>query len=127
MLVSLNSEQQTAIEHNNSPLLVIAGPGSGKTRVLVERVIYLVKEKELKPSQIICLTFSEKASKEMKNRLESIIDTTEMNISTFHSFTKEILEDNILDSGIGISSGVLKRSSQLVWGLKNIDNFENFV
>ena len=59
----------------------------------------------------------------MKQRLEKIIDVTEMEISTFHSFTKGVLEENVLDSGIGMSSGIIKRSAQLVWGLKNIDSF----
>ncbi len=78
----------------------------------------------IKPSEILCLTFSEKAADEMKQRLEKLIDVTEMEISTFHSFAKDALEDNVLDSGIGMSSGVIKRSAQLVWGLKNIDNFK---
>ncbi|HKU49919.1 MAG TPA: ATP-dependent DNA helicase [Nitrososphaera sp.] len=122
MAVSLNAEQKKAVEHNGSPLLVVAGPGSGKTRVIIERVIHLVG-KGLKPSEILCLTFSEKAAEEMKQRLEKVMDSTEMDISTFHSFAKEVLEDNVLDSGIGLSSGVIKRSTQLVWGLKNIDSF----
>ena len=122
MGVSLNADQRKAVEHQGGPLLVVAGPGSGKTRVIIERVMHLVK-KGLKPSEILCLTFSEKAAGEMKQRLEKLIDVTEMDISTFHSFAKDVLEDNVLDSGIGLSSGVIKRSAQLVWGLKNIDNF----
>jgi DNA helicase-2/ATP-dependent DNA helicase PcrA len=123
MAVSLNADQRKAVEHDSGPLLVVAGPGSGKTRVIIERVIYLVN-KDLKPSEILCLTFSEKAAEEMKHRLEKIMDVAEMSISTFHSFAKELLEDNVLDSGIGLSSGVIKRSAQLVWGLKNIDSFK---
>ena len=122
MAVSLNAEQRKAVEHKGGPLLVVAGPGSGKTRVIIERVMHLVKT-GLKPQEILCLTFSEKAAAEMKQRLEQVIDVTEMDVSTFHSFAKEVLEDNVLDSGIGLSSGVIKRSAQLVWGLKNIDNF----
>lgn len=122
MAVSLNEDQSKAVEHEGSSLLVVAGPGSGKTRVIIERVIHLVK-KGVKPSEILCLTFSEKAAEEMKQRLEKVLDITEMDISTFHSFAKQVLEDNVLDSGIGLSSGVIKRSAQLVWGLKNIDNF----
>lgn len=122
MAVSLNEEQRKAVEHGGSPLLVVAGPGSGKTRVIIERVIHLVN-KGLKPSEILCLTFSEKAAEEMKQRLEKVMDDAEMSISTFHSFAKEVLEDNVLDSGIGLSSGIIKRSAQLVWGLKNIDSF----
>jgi len=122
MSISLNLEQTEAITHTGSPLLVIAGPGSGKTSVIIQRVLYLLKN-GLKPSEILCLTFSEKAAEEMKQRLEKLTDITDMDISTFHSFAKQVLEDNILDSGIGMSSGVASRSTQLVWGLKNIDNF----
>ena len=123
MTISLNFEQNQAVQHSGSPLLVIAGPGSGKTRVIIERVMHLVRS-GINPSEILCLTFSEKAAEEMKQRLEKLVDVTEMEISTFHSFSKETLEDNILDSGIGMSSGVIKRSAQLVWGLKNIDKFK---
>lgn len=122
MALVLNPEQRKAIEHEGGPLLVVAGPGSGKTHVIIERVIHLVA-KGLKPSEILCLTFSEKAAEEMKHRLEKVMDVAEMSISTFHSFAKEVLEDNVLDSGIGTSSGVMKRSATLVWGLKNIDSF----
>lgn len=120
--IQLNEEQQKAVAHSGSPLLVAAGPGSGKTRVIVERIISLLKN-GLKPSEILCLTFSEKAAQEMKERLEKIIDVTDMQISTFHSFCHDVLGDNVLDSGIGIGSGVMTRSSTLVWALKNIDSF----
>ena len=123
MSINLNFEQKQAVTHTGTPLLVIAGPGSGKTRVLIERVMHLVRS-GVKPSEILCLTFSEKAAEEMKQRLEKLVDITEMEISTFHSFTKDVLEDNVLDSGVGLSSGIIKRSAQLVWGLKNIDNFK---
>jgi len=69
--LALNLEQQKAVTHSGSPLLIVAGPGSGKTRVIVERILYLVG-KGLKPSEIICLTFSEKAAEEMKQRLHKI-------------------------------------------------------
>ena len=91
--------------------------------MIIERVKHLV-DSGIKPSEILCLTFSEKAADEMKQRLEKIVDVTEMEISTFHSFTKGVLEENVLDSGIGMSSGIIKRSAQLVWGLKNIDSFK---
>ena len=119
---SLNKFQLEAVTHTDSPLLVTAGPGSGKTRVIVERIIHLINN-GLKPSEILCLTFSEKAAQEMKERLEKKIDVSDMQISTFHSFCYEILGDNVLDSGIGIGSGIMSRSSTLVWALKNIDTF----
>ncbi|MEO9276273.1 MAG: ATP-dependent DNA helicase [Nitrososphaera sp.] len=122
MQVLLNKEQEEAVNHSGSPLLVAAGPGSGKTKVIVERIKHLV-EQGLKPSEILCLTFSEKAALEMRERLEKIIDVTDMQISTFHSFCNDVLADNVLDSGIGIGSGVINRSSLLVWALKHIDTF----
>jgi len=119
--IALNSEQTKAVTHQGSPLLVIAGPGSGKTLVIIERVKHLVKT-GIKSSEILCLTFTEKAAEEMKQRLEKekIIDTT---ICTFHSFAKTALDENFLDSGLGDSQGILKKPSQLVWGLRNLDNF----
>jgi len=120
--ITLNEDQRLAVTHSGSPLLVAAGPGSGKTRVIVERIIHLL-DNGLKPSEILCLTFSEKAAQEMKERLEKITDVSEMQISTFHSFCHDVLGDNVLDSGIGISSGIMTRSSTLVWALKNIDSF----
>jgi DNA helicase-2/ATP-dependent DNA helicase PcrA len=122
MSLCLNEEQETAVNHSGSPLLIVAGPGSGKTKVIIERVVHLVRN-GLKPQEVLCLTFSEKAAKEMQERLEKLIDITDMQISTFHSFAKTVLEDNILDSGVDLSGGVIKRSALLVWGLKNIDSF----
>lgn len=121
MQISLNSEQQKAVTHQGSPLLVIAGPGSGKTLVIVERIKHLIKT-GIKSSEVLCLTFTEKASEEMKQRLEKekIIDVT---ICTFHSFAKDVLDENFLDSGLGDSPGILKKPSQLVWGLRNLDEF----
>ncbi len=115
-------EQQKAITHSGSPLLIVAGPGSGKTFVIIERILHLIKN-GIKPSEILCLTFSEKATEEMKQRLETTLDIEDMQISTFHSFAKDLLQDNVLVSGIGMSAGVMTRASQLVWGLKNIDKF----
>lgn len=122
MAITLNEDQKKAVTHSGSPLLVAAGPGSGKTRVIVERILNMV-ENGLKPSEILCLTFSEKAANEMKERLEKIMDVSDMQISTFHSFCHDVLRDNVLDSGIGLGAGVISRSSILVWALKNIDSF----
>ena len=122
MLDDLNSNQKAAATHKNSPLLIVAGPGSGKTRVIVERILHLVNN-GIKPSEILCLTFTKKATEEMSQRLENN-DITDVEINTFHSFSKSILEENVLESGMNISSGVIKRSAQLAWGLKNIDSFK---
>lgn len=98
MSAGLNPDQLRAVTHGAGPLLIVAGPGSGKTRVIIERVIHLVKSGAT-PSEMLCLTFSEKAAEEMRQRLEKEMDVSDMEISTFHAFAKDILEDNVLDSG----------------------------
>ena len=89
MSFNLNEQQLQIVTHSGGPQLVVAVPGSGKTRVIVERIIYLIGQ-GLKPSEILCLTFSEKAADEMKERLDKITDVSDMHISTFHSFCFEI-------------------------------------
>jgi DNA helicase II / ATP-dependent DNA helicase PcrA len=119
--MALNQAQNQAVDYTSSPLLLVAGPGSGKTRVIIERIVRLVNT-GIKPDEILCLTFTKKATEEMSQRLENQ-DITDVQINTFHSFAKSVLQDNVLESGVNISSGVIKRSAQLAWGLKNIDSF----
>ena len=120
---SLNDLQLEAVQASfESPLLVLAGPGTGKTRVIVERIKNMVKT-GIKPSEILCLTFSEKATLEMQERLEKEIDISDMKIKTFHSFAYEILDENVLESGIGIGGGIISRASELVWAMNNVDKF----
>ena len=101
--MALNQAQNQAVEHSGSPLLLVAGPGSGKTRVIIERIVRLVKS-GIKPDEILCLTFTKKATEEMSQRLENQ-DITDVQINTFHSFAKSVLQDNVLESGVNISSG----------------------
>ena len=102
--------------------LILAGPGSGKTRVITEKILHLISQ-GVKPDQILALTFSDKAAKEMLDRLEKATSTSDLTVSTFHSFALSVLEDNVLESGLSFSSGIISRANQLVWGLKNIDTF----
>lgn len=128
MSINLNSEQKQAVTHSGGPLLVVAGPGSGKTRVITERIKFLMKS-GLKPSEILCLTFSEKAANELRTRLEvdedikEKIDISEMQISTYHSFCRNLLLDNTVSTGLGMRGGILDRPVFLVWGVQNIDKF----
>ncbi len=93
----LNDQQKKAVDYINGPLLVLAGPGTGKTQLLSLRVANILIKTDVLPENILCLTFSETATKEMFTRLNSIIgnSSSEVKISTFHSFGKEIIENNL--------------------------------
>lgn len=84
---SLNPEQLKAVEHDRGPLLILAGAGSGKTRVLTHRIAYLIEELGVSPYQILAITFTNKAAKEMKERVEKTVGAGSENVwvSTFHS------------------------------------------
>lgn len=93
ILASLNLEQKKAVETIYWPVLVIAGPGSGKTQLLAARIANILKETDYLPSNILCLTFTENAAKNMRDRLASMIgqDAYRVAIHTFHSFGSEVL------------------------------------
>ena len=97
MLEKLNPAQQKAVMHKNGPLLVIAGAGSGKTRVITYRVARLINEGEVSPHNILALTFTNKASSEMKQRMESLLGNKSLDawVSTFHSACVRILRTEI--------------------------------
>ena len=98
ILQNLNKEQEEAVLTTEGPLLIIAGAGSGKTRVLTHRVAYLIKEKGISPWNIIAITFTNKAAKEMKERISSLLgeDTAkDMWVGTFHSMCVRILRREI--------------------------------
>ena len=92
-LSSLNTNQRQAVEHTKGPVLVVAGPGSGKTRVITARIANLIINNKVHPYQIAALTFTNKAAKEMKHRIESIIPNPDnsMFVGTFHSFCALVL------------------------------------
>ena len=97
ILKGLNKEQFEAVTHVDGPLLVIAGAGSGKTRVLTHRIAYLIAECGVKPWNIIAITFTNKAAKEMKTRIEGIVGdiASDIWIGTFHSMCVRILRKEI--------------------------------
>ncbi|MBP8591311.1 UvrD-helicase domain-containing protein [Candidatus Shapirobacteria bacterium] len=89
---SLNPQQQKAVIFGNGPLLVLAGAGSGKTRVLTHRVAYLVGEKKVNPQNILCITFTNKAAEEMRERLQKLLPNQSLPFTgTFHAFCVSVL------------------------------------
>jgi len=89
----LNEMQKKAVLHDKGPALVIAGAGSGKTRVLTRRIAYLIEERKVHPHSILAITFTNKAAKEMKERIAEIVDfdIKYMWVGTFHSICVRIL------------------------------------
>ncbi len=93
LLEQLNEQQKEAVCHKDTPLLILAGAGSGKTRVLVHKIAWLMEEEYVLPSQIMAVTFTNKAAKEMKDRIELLVGPKagKMWIGTFHSICGRIL------------------------------------
>ncbi|MGI6316108.1 MAG: ATP-dependent helicase [Christensenellales bacterium] len=97
-LKSLNPMQKEAVLTVNGPVLILAGAGSGKTRTLTSRIAYLVDYKDVSPSNILAITFTNKAAKEMRSRLENLLGeekVSRMDVSTFHALCVKILRRNI--------------------------------
>ena len=98
-LTELNELQREAVEHINGPCLVIAGAGSGKTKVLTTRIANLINE-DVPSYHILAITFTNKAAKEMKERIGKIVDNCESFVGTFHSFGMRIIRENVLKLGM---------------------------
>lgn len=96
MIDNLNDRQEEAVKNLDGPMLILAGAGSGKTRVLTTKVAYLLEEKDISPRNILAITFTNKAAKEMKDRIFSLVgrEAYLLQISTFHSFGLKILKEN---------------------------------
>ncbi|MED4354161.1 DNA helicase PcrA [Schinkia azotoformans] len=128
LLSGLNPEQQAAVRSTEGPLLIMAGAGSGKTRVLTHRIAYLMSEKDVAPWNILAITFTNKAAREMKDRVANIVGPTaeEIWISTFHSMCVRILRRDIDRIGMNRNFSILDTSDQLsvikkILKEKNID------
>ena len=92
----LNDKQRDAVEHLDGPMLILAGAGSGKTRVLTTKVAYLLQNRDISPRNILAITFTNKAAKEMKERIYGLLgrEAFLIQISTFHSFGLKLLKEN---------------------------------
>jgi len=113
--MDLNPQQQQAVEHGKGPLLVVAGAGSGKTRVIVHRVAHLIGKQNVHPSNILAVTFTNKAAGEMKARLEAMLGLAarDLWIATFHSTCLRILRRHFEHVGYGPNFRVYDEADQL--------------
>ncbi|WP_034542323.1 DNA helicase PcrA [Companilactobacillus nodensis] len=114
MLKGLNTEQQEAVRSTEGPLLIMAGAGSGKTRVLTHRVAYLIENKNVMPWHVLAITFTNKAAKEMKERIGKLLDEAaeDVWVSTFHSLCVRILRRDIDKMGKSRSFTISDPSEQ---------------
>lgn len=115
MLSGLNEQQRQAVKHTEGPLLIMAGAGSGKTRVLTNRIAYLIREKGVAPWNIVAITFTNKAAREMKERVASLIgpEANDILMSTFHSMCVRILRRDIDRIGYSRNFTILDPTDQL--------------
>src|SRR5215467_7765651 len=101
-LAGLNPRQQDAVTHGDGPLLVLAGAGTGKTAVITRRIAWLIATRRARPSEILALTFTDKAAAEMQERVDVLVPYgfADVGISTFHAFGRQILNEHALALGL---------------------------
>lgn len=115
--MELTSQQKKAVEHREGPLLILAGAGTGKTMVITHRIAHLIETKKARPEEILALTFTEKAAKEMEERVDQLVPYgyTDVWISTFHAFGDRILRDHAIPLGLPPTFRVLSRPEQIIF------------
>jgi ATP-dependent DNA helicase UvrD/PcrA len=117
LLDGLNAEQRRAVTHGDGPLLVVAGAGTGKTQVITRRIAWLIATRRAKPSEILALTFTDKAAEEMQLRVDQLVpygyaDTA---ISTFHAFGDRVIREFAFELGLAPDARVLTRAEVIVF------------
>jgi len=126
-LQKLNDEQKSAVLNTEGPSLVVAGAGSGKTKVLTSRLAYILEQKKAWPNQILCVTFTNKAAKEMQNRESKILGSSATGLSwlgTFHSICAKLLRKHASAAGLNSNFTIIDTDDQMRL-IKNICKSEN--
>ena len=126
-LDNLNNAQKEAVLYLDGPLLIVAGAGSGKTKVLTSRIAHIIKEKKAFPNQILSVTFTNKAAKEMQNRVSAILNSEAIGLSwlgTFHSICAKLLRKHASAAGLTSNFTIIDTDDQ-VRLVKNICRAEN--
>jgi len=117
LLGGLNPEQLRAVTHGEGPLLVVAGAGTGKTQVITRRIAWLIATRRAKPSEILALTFTEKAAAEMQLRVDQLAPYgyTDTMIGTFHAFGDRLIRDYAMELGLPGDVRVLSRAETVIF------------
>jgi len=126
-LKNLNKAQKEAVLHLDGPLLIVAGAGSGKTKVLTSRIANIIREKKAFPNQILAVTFTNKAAKEMQNRVSSILGSTAIGLAwlgTFHSICAKLLRKHAAAANLNSNFTIIDTDDQIRL-IKNICKSEN--
>ncbi len=121
----LNAEQKKAVTHEAGPLLIVAGAGTGKTTVLINRLAYLIMEKKVASENILLITFTEKAASELEERADQILPYgyVDLWIHTFHGFAERLLREHALDIGLPADFKLLSSTEQWILVKKNLEAF----
>ena len=126
-LKNLNKAQKEAVLHLKGPLLIVAGAGSGKTKVLTSRIAHIIKEKKAFPNQILSVTFTNKAAREMQSRVSRILNSEAIGLSwlgTFHSICAKLLRKHAPAAGLTSNFTIIDTDDQIKL-IKNICKAEN--
>jgi len=117
LLDGLSRDQRRAVTHGEGPLLVVAGAGTGKTQVITRRIAWLIATRRAKPSEILALTFTDKAAEEMQARVDRLVPYgfTDATISTFHAFGDRVLRESALELGLPTDVRVLSRPETVLF------------
>ena len=116
ILDGLNEAQAAAVTHEAGPLLIIAGAGTGKTTDITRRIAYLIATRRARPSEILALTFTDKAAVEMEERVDTLVPYgyADVQLSTFHAFGDRLIRENALELGLSPEFRVLTRAEQVI-------------
>jgi DNA helicase-2/ATP-dependent DNA helicase PcrA len=126
LLKGLNAEQRRAVCHGEGPLLVIAGAGTGKTEVITRRIGWLIATRRARPSEIMALTFTDKAAQEMQARVDQLVPYgyADAAISTFHAFGDRVIREFALELGLPTDARVLSRPEVIIFLRERLFGFE---
>ena len=125
ILEELNEAQREAVTYNDGPLMVVAGAGTGKTKVIISKIAYLISEKLAKPSEILAITFTKKAAAEMEERLDIVLPYgyNDVKACNFHSLAEEFLRENAYSLGYSTNFKILTEPQQILFIRDRIFDF----